>query len=229
MVILKEKQVNELCIFIESKIKNTGCDHSLKNTFKWAEKNGINKDDLIDVLESHGGFCDCEVTMNLPEDCDLEIEEKNEEFDLKNPFKIPLNLEYVEDKIFNKAIFSSDEYERNNYTKDEELLIPAPFGFKAKKRVRKSVHFFNSINSELPTEIGFVKEIEPINARDFAKKIRNSKLTSFLKFTERDAAFYLSRIEKVDIGKPMGTYFMEKTGIGGVKIELKIHKVIFQK
>ncbi len=48
------------------------------------KKNGINKADLIDVLESNGGFCDCEVTMNMPEDCDLEIES---EIYFKNPLK----------------------------------------------------------------------------------------------------------------------------------------------
>ena len=55
------------------------------------------------------------------------------------------------------------------------------------------------------------------------------KLESLAKFSERDAEYYLSRIEKIEIGKPMGTHFMERTGIGGTKIELKIHKVIFRK
>jgi hypothetical protein len=229
MTILTEKQVTELCVFIENRIENIGCDHSLKNTFEWAEKNGINKDDLIDTLESNGGFCDCEVTFNLPEDCDLEIESDDKKSDLKNPFKTSLNYQQSENKIYTKALFSSLEYERNNYTKDGELLIPAPYGFKPKKRVRKSMHFFNGTETELPTEIGIVKTIEPINGKDFAKKIRDLKLASFAKFSERDADYYLSRIDKVDIGRPMGMHFMEKTGIGGTKIELRIHKVIFRK
>jgi hypothetical protein len=229
MTILTENQVTELCVFIENRIEKIGCNHSLKNTFEWAEKNGINKADLIDVLESNGGFCDCEVTMNLPEDCDLAIESENKEMDLKNPFKIPLNFQQIENKIYTKAIFSSSEYGQNNYTKDGELLIPAPFGLKPKKRVRKSMHFFNGTESELPTEIGIVKEIDPINGKQFAKKVRDLKLESFTKFSERDAEYYFSRIEKIEIGKPMGTHFMERTGIGGTKIELKVHKVIFSK
>jgi hypothetical protein len=227
MTVLTENQVTDLCVFIENRIENTGCDHSLKNTFEWAEKNEINKADLIDVLELNGGFCDCEVTMNLPENCDLEIETENKEIDLKNPFKIPLNFQENENKIYTKALFSSSEYNHNSYTKNGELLIPAPFGFKPKKRVRKKVHFFNGTQSELPSEIGIVKEIEPINGKEFAKKIRDLKLESFAKFSERDAEYYFSRIEKIDIGKPMGTHFMEKRGIGGTKINLKIHKVIF--
>jgi len=229
MIILTEKQVIELCVFIEKRIKKNGCDHSLKNTFEWAKKNGIDQNNLIDVLEANGGFCDCEVTYNLPEDCDLEIESENKKSDLKNPFKTSLNFEQSENKMYSKALFSSAEYDHNNYTKDGELLIPAPYGFKPKKRVRKSVHFFNGTETELPTEIGIVKLIEPINGKDFAKKARDSKLTSFAKFSERDADYYLSKIEKVDIGKPMGMHFMEKTGIGGLKIELRIHKVIFRK
>jgi len=91
------------------------------------------------------------------------------------------------------------------------------------------MHFFNGTESELPTEIGIFKEIEPIIGREFAKKIRDLKLKSLAKFSERDAEYYFSRIEKIDIGKPMGTHFMERTGIGGTKIELKIHKVVFRK
>ena len=229
MTILTENQVTELCVFIENRIEKNGCDHSLKNTFEWAEKNAINKADLIDILELNGGFCDCEVTFNLPEGCDLELESEDKEIDFKNPFKIPLNFQQTENKFYTKAIFSSSEYGHNNYTKNGELLILAPFGSKPKKRVRKSMHFFNGTESELPTEIGIVKEIEPINGKEFAKKIRDFKLDSLSRFSEKDAEYYFSRIEKIDIGKPMGTHFMERTGIGGKKIELKIHKVIFKK
>ncbi|WP_298421335.1 DUF2695 domain-containing protein [uncultured Kordia sp.] len=229
MTLLTKNQITELCVFIEKRIEKKGCDHSLKNTFEWAEKKGIDIADLIDVLEFNGGFCDCEVTMNLPEDCDLQLVAGYKELDLKNPFKIPLNFQQTENKIYTKALFSSPEYAHNNYTKNEELIIPAPFGFKPKKRVRKSMHFFNGTESELPTEIGVVKEIEPINGKEFAKKIRDLKLKSFMNFSERDAEYYFSRIEKIDIGKPMGTHFMEKSGIGGTKIDLKIHKVIFRK
>jgi hypothetical protein len=228
MTILTENQVTELCVFIENRIEKIGCDHSLKNTFEWAEKKGINKADLIDVLESNGGFCDCEVIMNLPEDCSLEIESENNEIDYKNPFKTPLNFQQTENKIYTKALFSSSEYNDNNHTKNGELLIPAPFRFKPKKRVRKSVHFFNGTESELPSEIGIVKEILPTNGKEFAKRIRDLKLESLSKFSERDAEYYLSRIEKNEIEKPMGTYFMEIKGIGGTKIDLKIHKIIFR-
>ncbi|REE25462.1 uncharacterized protein DUF2695 [Winogradskyella pacifica] len=229
MTILTENQVTELCVFIENRIEKIGCDHSLKYTFEWAEKNGIDKSDLIDVLETNGGFCDCEVTFNLPEDYDLKLESENKEMDFKNPFKIPLNFQQTVNRIYTKALFSSSEYDHNNYTKNGELLIPAPFGFKPKKRVRKSMHFFNGTESELPSEIGIVKEIEPINGKQFAKMVRDLKLESFKKFSERDAEYYFSRIEKIEIGKPMGTHFMERTGIDGTKIDLKIHKVIFRK
>ncbi len=229
MIVLTENKINELCIFIESKAENIGCDHSLKFTFEWAERNGVNKDDLIDVLELNGGFCDCEVTMNLPEDGDLEIEVENKQIDSKNPFKTPVNFEQVENKMYHKALFSSATYDRNNYTKDGELLLPAPYGFKTKKRTRKSMHFFNGTESELPTEVGFVKEIKPINGKEFAKKVRDLKLKSLTHFSERDADYYLSRIDKVAIGKTIATHFMERTGIGGTTIELRIHKIIWRK
>lgn len=229
MILLNTAQVKDLCIYIEKHINDIGCNHSLKNTFDWAKQNGINKDDLIDILESHGGFCDCEVIMNLPEDCDLKLESNIKEIDLKNPFKIPVNFQQTENKIYSKAIFSSPKYGNNNYTKEKELLIPAPFGFKPHKRVKQNMHFFNGTESELPSEVGVVKEIEPMTAKVFAKQIRDLGLKSFEKFSEREAEYYFSRIEKIDIGKPMATHFMERRGIGGRKFELKIHKVIIRK
>ena len=42
MTVLTANQVNELCVFIENRLEKNGCDHSLKNTFEWAEKNGMN-------------------------------------------------------------------------------------------------------------------------------------------------------------------------------------------
>ena len=225
MIILKADQVQDLCSFVENSLDNSECDHSLRHTIKWAKNNAVNQDDLIDVLELNGGYCDCEVIMNLPEDVDLHLEDDINEADLLNPFKIPSNFKTLDGKVFTKAIFSSNDIIRNNYTKDGELLIPAPFGYKARKRVRKSVHFFNGIETELPTELGYVKKIDPITGKDFAKQIRDLKLGSLARFSERDAEYYLSRVDRLKAGDPAGTYFMEKNGIGGKKIELKIHKV----
>ena len=229
MKVLTEKQVTELCVFIESQIKNTGCDHSLRNTFEWAKINKINRDNLIDVLELNGGYCDCEVIMNLPEDCDLEIEQELKETDSKNPFKIPINFEQDKSRIYTKAIFSTSKFKQNNYTNEGEMVIPAPFGFKPKKRMKKSMHFFNGIETEMPTELAIVKEIKPINSKEFSKKIRDSELESFERFSSRVADYYLSRIDKIEIGKPIGSHFMEKRGISGQSIELRIHKVILGK
>lgn len=229
MIVLTEDQVNELCIFIENRIEKNACDHSLKNAFEWAELNEINREDFIDVLEFHGGYCDCEVIFNLPEDCDLILEEETKALDSNNSFKIPISFESSEDKVYNKALFSDSEYSEYNYTNDNELLIPAPFGFKSKKRTRKSTHFFIGMESQLPSEIGFIREIEPINSKSFAKKIRDLKINGFTNFSEREADYYLSRIDRLDIDKPMASYFMEKNGIGGKKTELRIHKIIFRK
>ncbi len=229
MIVLTEAQVNDLCIFVEKRLEKKGCDHSLKHTFKWAKIHGVNRDDLIDVLEENGGSCDCEVIMNLPEDCDLKLEQNQPESDVGNPFKIPLKYEIAENRAYTKAIFSSSAYEYHNYTNEGELLIPAPYGYKPKGRIRKSSHFFTGIETELPTELGFVQEIEPTTAKAFANMVRDSKLKSLERFTEREADYYLSKVDKVALNKPMATNFTTITGIGGPKIELRIHKVIFRK
>tara|TARA_R110002012_G_scaffold127225_1_gene279415 strand:- start:9795 stop:10484 length:690 start_codon:yes stop_codon:yes gene_type:complete len=229
MTVLTENQVENLCNYVENKIEKIGCDHSLKNTFEWAQNNGVDKNDLIDVLESNGGFCDCEVVTNLPEECDLTIEIDNNETDIKNPFKIPADFILIADKIYTKAIFSNSEYDHNNYTKNGELLIPPPFGYKPKKRVRKSMHFFNGLETELPTEVGFIKSIEPTNAKGFAKKIRDLKLKPFEQFSEREADYYLSKADIIDLEKPVATHFMEINTSGGKKIHLRIHKILIRK
>lgn len=42
-----------------------GCDHTLRFSTLWAEKNGIDVIELYQFLNSRGGFCDCEVCYNV--------------------------------------------------------------------------------------------------------------------------------------------------------------------
>lgn len=42
-----------------------GCDHTFRFTEEWAEQNAVDIIDLYQFLNSHGGFCDCEVCFNV--------------------------------------------------------------------------------------------------------------------------------------------------------------------
>ena len=41
------------------------CDHTLRETIEWIEKNNFNPEKVIPWLRDHGGFCDCEVIFNV--------------------------------------------------------------------------------------------------------------------------------------------------------------------
>ncbi len=43
------------------------CDHSLRFTLAWADKMGVERDALVSWTRDHGGFCDCEVLANVPD------------------------------------------------------------------------------------------------------------------------------------------------------------------
>jgi tetratricopeptide (TPR) repeat protein len=45
-----------------------GCDHTFRFTEQWAEKNGVDIIELYQFLNAHGGFCDCEVCLNVAEE-----------------------------------------------------------------------------------------------------------------------------------------------------------------
>ncbi|WP_044213124.1 DUF2695 domain-containing protein [Flammeovirga sp. OC4] len=227
MIILTAYQVDELCIFIENQLEKNNCDHSLKHSTEWAIKNGIDIDDFHDLLAEHGGNCDCEVIMNLPENCDISIEEKRIEKSYLNPYQIPEKYVVKEDKTYTKVLFSDRNYSYHNYLKSDDILIPAIYGEKTKKRIRSNVHFFKSIKSGLPTELGFVKEFEEITAKKFSEMVKSENPEN-KEFSEKVADYYLSSIEKIAINKPMGIYYSEHNDLGGKRIKLKIHKVIIK-
>lgn len=229
-IVLTQKQANDLISFVEEKLSKNNCDHSLKHTRRWALDNKFDQNDLIDILEANGGWCDCEVTYNLPADRDICLEETEEQIDKNNPWKIPQSFKDVDsNKVFSNFLISTHSEKNRCYTEERELLVPAPKGAKPKKRIRRSVHFFIGIETGLPSEVGFIEGKEPISPRKFAKIIRDSGQQELKAFGEREAGFFLSRLEKLKEGNAVGTHFSEITGITSKREELRVHKVILRK
>jgi hypothetical protein len=229
-IILKNKQAQDLISFVDLRLQENPCDHSLKHTAEWANINNFNYDDLIDLLDANGGFCGCEVTYNLPDDGDIFLKETDAEIDKNNPWKIPQSFKVVDsNKVFSNFLISIHSEKNKCYGKEGELLVPAPMGIKPKKRIRKSVHFFIGLETGLPSEIGFIKYRKPITARHFAKIIRNSGQKEFVAFRELEASFFLSRLEKLKEENAVGTHFSEITGLTAKRQEIRVHKVILWK
>jgi len=229
-IILLKKQADELVSYVHGKLNESPCDHSLIHTEKWAELNSFDHDELIDILEANGSFCDCEVVLNLPEDTDISLSIEREVSDKDNLWKIPINfIQPSGNKKFSNILISNHSSENKCYAKEGELLVPAPSGAKPKKRIRKSVHFFVGLETGLPNEYGIVQSREPITAYEFAKLVRDSGLNGLQKFREREASFFLSRLDKLKPGNGVGTHFAEITGLTSKREEIKVHKIIFRK
>ena len=57
-----------LVVFLEGNDVMRYCDGTLRLTEMFIEDNGLDKTATIEWLQDHGGFCDCEVLLNIAYD-----------------------------------------------------------------------------------------------------------------------------------------------------------------
>lgn len=223
---LDASRVENLILFVDRYVRRDGCDHTLRFAEEWARQESVDWHDLLDILEDNGGYCDCEVVLNLPDGRDLQGPPAPKPAERTNLWLLPPAFECEASTMFTKVIVSQRELGRNNYASDGELLVPAPKGAKARRRVRKSVNFFIGCQSGLPAEVGVVRECNEITAVDFACKVVQSGFEELAAFTFREAGFVLSRIASVEPAKPVATHFADQIGIASRHEELRVHRVI---
>jgi len=219
-------RVEDLLTFVDRQVRAAGCDHTLRFAEAWAREADVDWRDLLDLLEANGGFCDCEVVLNLPTGVDLKSPAAPRPAERTNAWLLPPAYECDPSSVFQKVIVCREELGRNTYAREGELLVPAPKGARARRRVRSSVNFFIGCESGLPTEVGVVRECPPISAAEFARKIADSGFEELAPFTSREAAFILSRLANMEPGKPVGTDFAFRVGIASRHEELTVHRVI---
>jgi hypothetical protein len=65
---LDRPQLESLLTHVDDAVQREGCDHSRRATDAWASARGIALDALHTGLEEYGGYCDCEVVMNVHPD-----------------------------------------------------------------------------------------------------------------------------------------------------------------
>ena len=65
---LDRAQLEALLGHVEAAVEADGCDHSRRATDAWAAANGLDLPSLHVGLEEYGGYCDCEVVMNVDAD-----------------------------------------------------------------------------------------------------------------------------------------------------------------
>lgn len=64
-MVLDADQLDDLLTYVEAEVEIAGCDHSLRATRAWAVANEIDPEVLAKSLEHFGGYCDCEVVLNV--------------------------------------------------------------------------------------------------------------------------------------------------------------------
>lgn len=224
---LSKNQIRDLIDYVSKQVEQSGCDRSHRFTRMWVADQKGDWDATLDLLEAHGCYCDCEVALNLTEDADAKPS-----FEI-NPeamnWRLPPDWEAPEGASYTKAIVCKAGLSENTHAFDGELLVPPPIGTKPRKRVRASVHFFVGCDSGLPSELGVVADTEPQAVEQFAHRVRRSGLGEFRRFTVREAAFVLSKIAALPAATPVGTHFMEVSGVVGRRQELRVHKVILRR
>src|SRR5262249_37760241 len=223
---LDASRVESLISFVERHVGSEGCDHTHRFTEEWARQESVDWHDLLDILEASGGYCDCEVVLNLPGGTDLQSPPAPKPAERVNPWLLPPAYECEPSAVFTKVIVCQAGLGRNTYGKDGELVVPAPKGAKPRRRVRESVNFFIGCHSGVPTGVGVGGEWPEISAVDFARKVAQSGFEELAAFTFREAGFVLSRIASVEPTKPVGTHFADQIGIASRHEELRVHRVI---
>jgi uncharacterized protein DUF2695 len=227
--VLHRERVAALCSFVDQRVRQDGCDHSHRFAREWAMGESVDWDDLLDVLEANGGYCDCEVALNLPEDVDLALPVATSQRGDSNPWLLPPNFAYSESARFNKVIVSRAGVGKNTRTSDGELLVPAPWGARPTGRIRKSVHFFVGCQSGKASEVGVVQACDPLSAADFARRVTAGGIEGISQFAESEAAFVLARIASLGEGMTVGVNFTERVGVASKHTELTIHRVILRR
>jgi uncharacterized protein DUF2695 len=227
--VLDRERVARLCEFVDQRVQQEGCDHSHRFSRQWAMTESVDWDDLLDILEANGSYCDCEAVLNLPEDEDLCFDPDKAKQEASNPWLLPPGFSYDQSALFDKRIVSREGVGKNTHTSDGELLVPAPRGAKPKGRVRKAVHFFIGCQSGNASEVGVVAACDAVSATDFARQVTACGIHDVSAFGAMEAAFVLSKIATLSGGATVGTDFSDRVGIASKHEELTIHRVVLRR
>jgi hypothetical protein len=225
---LDPQQVANLLQYVDSQVQTGGCDHTHRFSETWATVHSIQWDDLLDALESHGAFCDCEVVLNVDSDCPLTDDQKQPIVQSQNRWQLPGDLIAGQASTTSKIIVSRAGVAKNTYTREGEWLVPAPLDAKPRKRVRKMVHFFIGVESGMPSEIGFICDVKPQTAAEFVETIARSNVPELRGFDEQVASFVFRKISPLPAGTVVGTDIVERVGIASKRSELSIHRIILR-
>jgi hypothetical protein len=64
-MILDRPQLEALLDHVDAQVRTNGCDDTLRFTRAWAATQQLDADELAHSLGQFGGYCDCEVVLNV--------------------------------------------------------------------------------------------------------------------------------------------------------------------
>lgn len=225
--ILSRDRVEDLLRYLGDHLGDHPCDHTLRLTRRWAKSASVDWLELQNGLDANGGFCDCEVVLNLPETA-LFVTRAPVRFVgayswcLPPHFRIP-----PASTTYRLALFGRAESTDGFHARDDEFLIPAPIGAKPRRRQRQRDHFFIGIDSGMPTPLAFVDKLDPpVSASEFSARVVSSGFEELASFSDKEAHFVLAACSAIGAEEWAGTFFSDVTTIDGRRDELRVHKVI---
>ncbi|OBJ62336.1 DUF2695 domain-containing protein [Mycobacterium sp. 1423905.2] len=58
-------QLDEMLDYIEGRFADEPCDHTARHAQRWAQSHDLDWIELAAELREFGGFCDCEIVLNV--------------------------------------------------------------------------------------------------------------------------------------------------------------------
>lgn len=65
LTVIDYEQLEELLDYVEGQFDEEPCDHSARHAQRWASSRRIDWEALAPELREFGGYCDCEIVMNV--------------------------------------------------------------------------------------------------------------------------------------------------------------------
>ncbi len=62
---IEKNALNDLLHWLDARVATSGCDHTHRLTREWLSDHGYPETKVIGALMAQGGFCDCEVALNI--------------------------------------------------------------------------------------------------------------------------------------------------------------------
>jgi hypothetical protein len=63
-----KEDLKELLDWVDQRVGD-GCDHTMRHTLEFIRERGFDEERVIAWLRQYGGYCDCEVAMNVEDSC----------------------------------------------------------------------------------------------------------------------------------------------------------------